>query len=196
MVKKIAWVSSHGYFFDPHNFTKEVRLELWIMDADGNNKTRLTYFNEPGYPEYTGVKTSVGDNCWSPDGKKILFKIRLREGVVSKEKIGILEFIEEPKVVIKKPIQGYLYIFNREIMQISLNESIVIGKITIEADTYGNVEKVEFYIDGKLKYTDCNSPYSWLWDEHAVGKHKIVVIAYDEMGKMASAQMQIKIFNI
>ena len=52
---------------------KYLTTELWIMDADGSNKQRLTYFNEPGYPEYMGGKRCVvSDISWSPDGKKII----------------------------------------------------------------------------------------------------------------------------
>lgn len=96
------------------------------------------------------------------------------------------------EVHIAKPKEGYLYVADREIIYIGI--TLIMGEITVE--TEGDVNSVMFYVDGELKAVDYDEPYSWLWDEHAVGKHKIVVIAYDEMGKMASDQMQIKIFNI
>jgi TolB protein len=37
--------------------------EIYVMDADGENQTRLTY--------YAGVD---GHPCWSPDGTKIIFE--------------------------------------------------------------------------------------------------------------------------
>lgn len=194
--KKIVWSSSHGYPFDPNNFAKELRLELWIMDADGSNKTRLTHFNEPGYPEYTGVKTGVGDNSWNPDGTKIVFKLRESYEFTSKEKIGILEFIDEPGITITKPRYGYMYIFDREIMHISSDKSIIVGKITVETDAYGNIDKVEFYIDDVLKGTDAESPYEWIWDERTFGTHEIKVVAYDNEGNTAVDSQEVWIFNV
>ncbi|MEO8630294.1 MAG: hypothetical protein ABI612_19680 [Betaproteobacteria bacterium] len=41
--------------------------DWWIMDADGSNKRRLTYFNQRGHPEFRG-KVWATDASWSPDG--------------------------------------------------------------------------------------------------------------------------------
>jgi len=73
-------------------------------------------------------------------------------------------------VEIIRPKEGYLYISNREIMPIASNKAVIIGAITIEAETNGN--SVEFYIDDELKYVDNGSPYEWQWNEFIVGKHK------------------------
>jgi len=76
--KKIAWISSTGFDIDfksieGHEWMKYLTTELWIMDADGSNKQRLTYFNEPGYAEYMdGKRCIVSDISWSPDGKRII----------------------------------------------------------------------------------------------------------------------------
>jgi Tol biopolymer transport system component len=42
--------------------------DYWIMNADGSNKRRLTFFNEKGHPEYIGPRTLVADLAWRPDG--------------------------------------------------------------------------------------------------------------------------------
>ena len=68
--KKIVWMSSDGTNWDGKDM-KKLRTELWMMNADGSNKARLTYFNKPGYPEYTGERIVVGDSAWSPDGMKL-----------------------------------------------------------------------------------------------------------------------------
>lgn len=44
--------------------------ELWIMNVDGSHPQRLTYFNDPGHPDYLG-KTIVSDSSWGPDGKNL-----------------------------------------------------------------------------------------------------------------------------
>jgi len=75
---KIAWMSSRGLNvkfpgIKMHEWKKYLKTELWIMDSDGSNQQRLTYFNEPGHPEYmNGARVIVSDSAWSPDGKKIV----------------------------------------------------------------------------------------------------------------------------
>ncbi|MFH0797529.1 MAG: hypothetical protein V2A65_10855 [Candidatus Omnitrophota bacterium] len=70
--KKISWISSKGYPYNPSKWGLTLKTDLWIMDADGSNKERITYFNEPGYQEYTGKQMVMSDNSWGPDGKKIV----------------------------------------------------------------------------------------------------------------------------
>ncbi len=75
--KHIAWMSSTGIHIEwgdisGHNWQKYIQTDLWVMNADGSNKQRLTYFNEPGHPEYMGGRRCVvSDNSWSPDGRSI-----------------------------------------------------------------------------------------------------------------------------
>lgn len=72
----IVWASSRGYPYntetkDYGEVAKSLKLDYWLMDADGSNKQRLTYFNEPGHKEYTGYSVIVADSSWSPDGKQL-----------------------------------------------------------------------------------------------------------------------------
>ena len=75
---KIAWMSSTGFDIDwgdikGHKWQKYLKTELWIMDAEGSNKQRLTHFNTAGYPEYLdGRRCVVSDSAWGPDGKSIV----------------------------------------------------------------------------------------------------------------------------
>ena len=71
-------MSSTGFDIDfisieGHEWKKYIETELWIMDADGSGKQRLTYFNEPGYPEYMdGNRCVISDISWGPEGNKII----------------------------------------------------------------------------------------------------------------------------
>ncbi len=96
-------------------------------------------------------------------------------------------------VAITKPEEGSLYFMDREIMPIGGNRAIIIGKITIEAETNGN--RAEFYVNDELKFTDYEKPYQWTWDEKAIGAYTIKVIAYDN-GKNASDEINVWILNI
>jgi dipeptidyl aminopeptidase/acylaminoacyl peptidase len=58
--QSIVWMSNVG--------VKSGGSDYWIMNSDGSNKRRLTYFNESGHPEYRGKGTVVADLAWRPDG--------------------------------------------------------------------------------------------------------------------------------
>lgn len=64
--KKIVW--SHACGGAPAK-----GVELYLMESDGSNKTRLTHFNDPGYPEYISKTYGSGEMDWSPDGTRIVF---------------------------------------------------------------------------------------------------------------------------
>ena len=74
----IAWMSSSGFDIEygstkGHDWADYLTTELWLMDADGSNRERLTFFNEPGHPEYMGGRRCVvSDSAWSPDGERIV----------------------------------------------------------------------------------------------------------------------------
>ena len=59
----------------------------------------------------------------------------------------------------------------------------------------GEISKVEFYVDGNLKFTDYDMPYLWHWDEFAMGRYEIKVVAYDNSGKKGEDKINVKIFN-
>lgn len=81
-------------------------------------------------------------------------------------------------VYISRPKDGYFYVFDREIMPTLFGNTVIIGKITVRAVAFG-CDKVEFYVDDVLKHTDNGSPFSWVWDEFAVGKHTLKAIVYE-----------------
>lgn len=115
-----------------------------------------------------------------------------------------MEYDSEPNIFpyiefhveIKKPKKECLYIFDREVM--STKGTIIIGGVTIETNVYSGygVEKVEFYVDSKLKYTDTEPPYEWFWNEFAFGRHKISVAAYDRGGYMVEDEIDVAILNL
>jgi len=100
-----------------------------------------------------------------------------------------------PAIEIVKPKNGF-YINDRKIAPLP-RFSIVIGDITIEANATDNIgiARVDFYIDNSLKHTNYSFPYYWLWNETAMGRHVIKVIAYDFAGNSAMDEQKVWIFN-
>jgi len=100
----------------------------------------------------------------------------------------------KPIVYINKPADGYLYLGDRQIMPTPFGRTIVLGKLTMEVTAY-NVERVDFYVDGVLKYTDEEAPYEYLLDETSFGSRTLKVVGYGE-GEEVVSEKTILIFNI
>ncbi|MGD8458250.1 MAG: hypothetical protein PVF83_17880, partial [Anaerolineales bacterium] len=82
----IAWMSSTGLDvhwpddMGPLEWRYYLATELWIMDTDGTNKQRLTFFNQPGHPHNKSARTAVSDSVWSPDGNSLLVLVTYYDG--------------------------------------------------------------------------------------------------------------------
>lgn len=63
--------------------------------------------------------------------------------------------------------------------------TVIVGDITVEAYSE-NSDRVEFYLDGKLEYTDTEQPFEWVLDKNNLnGVHRLELRAYDEYGNYA-----------
>ena len=92
---------------------------------------------------------------------------------------------EKPTVKITKPEANYSYFFNIKLKQLE-NSTEITGPILVKANAESDngIEKVEFYLDGKLKHVDTHEQYTWLWLLKPRSKENftISVIAYDTEG--------------
>jgi Tol biopolymer transport system component len=61
--RHILWMSSRG--------NRNRGTDYWLMDLDGSHKRRVTYFNQPGCPDYTGDRIVMADSSWSPGGDRL-----------------------------------------------------------------------------------------------------------------------------
>ena len=73
--------------------------------------------------------------------------------------------------------------------------TLIIGEIDITAeatDDESGMDKVEFCIDGELKYTDEDPGYIyWTWDEPMFLRHKIKLTAIDAAGNKANDEITV-----
>jgi len=89
------------------------------------------------------------------------------------------EEFAQPAIIITKPKENCFYVAGNEVLY--LPTTFIIGNIDVETKINGiseDIEKVEFYLDGELQYTDHNEPYAWSWDTPAFFRHRINAIAY------------------
>jgi hypothetical protein len=73
-----AYISSEPYSVSPDAATAlfTVKTDLWLMNADGSGPQRITYFNEPGHPDYLGVRAIASEMRWSPDGTRVALRLQ------------------------------------------------------------------------------------------------------------------------
>jgi len=121
------------------------------------------------------------------------FTVTDSEGNSSSDTAMVTINYKAPSVSITKPANGF-YIGDTRILPI--RKCIIIGQITIVANASGplGITRVEFSIDGKLKATDTEAPYSWIWTTLSFSKHTITVTAYDNSGK--SVKSSISVFKL
>ncbi|RLG81100.1 MAG: hypothetical protein DRO09_02290, partial [Thermoprotei archaeon] len=79
-------------------------------------------------------------------------------------------------------------------------QSYVRGIITVIVNAYDNetgVEKVEFYLNGTLVFTDYDYPYEYAWNTtgYPDETYKIKVIAYDEASNTAEHEIMVIVDN-
>ena len=92
-----------------------------------------------------------------------------------------------PSVAIVSPKEGYLYIFDREILKI--RKTVIIGRknVEIKALDENGIDRVEIFVDGELRAT-LQGSYSWVWKDF--GKHLLEVKAYDATGYNATDSVE------
>lgn len=139
-------------------------------------------------PENDGtfIKESLGiHEHWNPEIP--IFSSHRYTGI---DFVPIGEDLASPAVVIEKPGQGSLYVFDKYTsFRILYTDfyvfpiTMALGPLTVNASVtgeYGNqVSSVSFSVDGKQKRVDVDSPFSWKWDEAGFGIHQLSVTAYD-----------------
>ena len=183
---EIGYRSIDGCNRQPWNWQRHGRIDLQEQ-ADCYEAAFKTFYNEPWfYGFYWWMWWPDPDIGGSNDDSYTPYK-KPAENVL---KVYYLEL--NVSVRIEKPKSGYLYVFDREIA--SIGKTVSIGKITIIANA-SNAEKVEFYIDDELRYVDESMPYSWLWDERAMGEYRVKAVAY--AGESSNEdEMNVLIFNL
>ena len=83
-------------FNDPSWAAQLRERDYWLMDSDGQNKERLTYFNDPSAPEYMERRIIVAASDISPDGRLLAGTLGIDFGSEKKAnielKIMLVEF--------------------------------------------------------------------------------------------------------
>jgi len=101
--KKIIWVvgtkPKNSYLGSDSTTWKTLfSSELWIMNADGSNKKRITSFNIPNGIGYMLRKSFVSNCTWSPNSNKIAICLNYSTKINTKSKVVILTLGKNKKI--------------------------------------------------------------------------------------------------
>lgn len=105
------------------------------------------------------------------------------------------------QITITRPQPGHFYLFDREVLPLPSEKTIIIGKITIfvsAIDTIYGIKTVDFIIDGDITHTCFLSPYFWTWNTRTYpwGNHILTVTATNGNDEKFSDQMSITVLSL
>jgi len=110
----------------------------------------------------------------------------------------VVDAVPMPAVVITRPLDHHAYIFGIEKLRFPV--IFICGRYTVEARMNGHVssvEKIEFYLDGRLQHTDTDAPYSWLWTTPSLLRHTLKVVAYYTVdGGTSTSSTELKLWKV
>jgi Peptidase family M28/Bacterial Ig domain len=107
--------------------------------------------------------------------------------------------IEQPRLSIMHPRFGKIFVNDNEQETYKYKTPILIGDTRIQGDVKQGsnpIDKVEFYYDNTLLFTDTETPYEYTLAKTSIGFHKIKVKTYDTIGGNATDEMKILYINI
>jgi len=130
-------------------------------------------------------------NCVPSDGEiTVTITVTDPNDDVAQNSGSIIADNTPPALDITRPLPGIFVMDGQRLLPYPY--PVIIGQITIKADANdmgAGVEKVEFYLDGKLRVVCTEIPYEWVWDEASIGFFELKAIAYDNLGFNATASV-------
>jgi hypothetical protein len=107
--------------------------------------------------------------------------------------------VEQPQTYIANPRFGKIFYNDNPQKTYKYKIPIIIDETNIYAEVKQGkypIEKVEFYCDEKLLFTDTEKPYEYMLNKRSIGFHTIKVVTYDTQKNNATDHMKILFLNI
>ncbi len=180
-------------------------FDIWLLkiDKEGNEIWNKTY---GGRGDDWGCSVVYEDNSYIVAGNFV--KVTREDNKVEMEShVWVAKCSDSLpiSVIIDKPKEGYLYIFDREILPIG--KTLAIGGITIRvvSSNASLINRVEFYISkGTYEYipreVDYSPPYEWKWNERVIRvrdpAYVVVGAYYGNAGAVAVDKIGVYIINL
>jgi parallel beta-helix repeat protein len=165
------------YTYTPDNTLSDGEYEIWIKakDKNGNEKENSSVYLFEAYEIQEESILNINNLIMTGT---IIF-------------IVVAIFILSKKLNIT--FESFIYFRDKKI--IPFIKPIIFGPLKIDVNDE-KISKAEFYLNGELKDTLTQAPYTWKFDEHSFMKHKIETIVYDQQGNSSSSgEMTFYVFN-
>ena len=170
-------------------------------DPDGDDVTYDVYFGTTSPPPNVGSQTATSYDPGPLDySRKYYWQIISWDSQGASTEGPIWHFTTKAllplEVNIIKPKERSFYLDNEKLFPLIMN-TIVYGPIDIEvnATSGAEIDRVEFYINDVLKDTiyeaDEDGVYTYHWSQPLCFVYTIKVIAYDDAGQNASAEIKV-----
>jgi len=165
-------------FTVPYNLKSgDYRLDVLAKDDSGNTVSDYIY--------YKFVSYAIGE-----EGIKFSWTWMAIIGGIGIA-FAVLLFLAFRYKLIK--FESFIYIRNRKILPFF--KPVVFGPFSLDIEDK-RVSKAEFYVNGKLKDTVMQEPYTMKWDEKAFMKQTIEAKVYDDQGNSSTTgKMTFFVFN-
>jgi Tol biopolymer transport system component len=82
---KFIFICSTPYDFDSTRAQETLKTDYWIMNIDGTNKQRVTFFNDPSHSDHqihNGKRVICADASFSPTGDSLLICTKVPDDTI------------------------------------------------------------------------------------------------------------------
>jgi hypothetical protein len=175
----------------------------WLLDKEDRGYSDHNSFADYGYEAvgfWGGEGTPYGHTPYDTfDTINLSYLVKTTRIITGT--LAYLANLEDfyPQIRIESPKFGKLYFEGRKKIDIGDLKTIVVDDIWIWADERASdvpIKRTEFYYDKRLVYTDTEAPFKWHFNKLSIRKHRITVIAYDELGRKSKDWRDIRFINL
>ncbi|GEM_PF-1168947 len=178
-------------------YTKKVQVMLSVSDGISGINGTWYRIDDAAWQRYMGLLTLQDEGIHTLE----YFSQDIAGNNENPKSVQIKIDTTQPSVSLKKPKEKTLYVLDRELIRLPFH-TLILGKITIEpqaSDTGSGIEKIEFFVDGEIRYTDIIPPHEWVYDEPAIlyHRHTLKLKTFDSAGNSKETEeINIWIFNL
>ena len=173
-----------------------VHIFWWFSEYQDNMYRKVTQSEPPYEAPLTGVFASRSPVRPNPIGLSVVKILDVNNDN------GIIEIADidayHPQIRIIEPRRGMLYFRDNSIFELKYERTMVIDDIVFRLDVKPGdapIEKVDFYYDDNLIFTDKDPPYQWKLNKISVRKRNVRAVLYDEKGRTAEDEITFRFIN-
>lgn len=103
-----------------------------------------------------------------------------------------------PDLEIITPIAGFIYTDNGTTRkQIPSDKAVIYGPINVilyAVDNGSGIQKIDIFVDKKLKASLTEQPFEWYWNTLSIGDHRLTVQAVDYAGNQIEKNVEVQTY--